>query len=324
MNPKLLNILKICIAIFLVYFLYSKGLLNIDIFTILKSPSAVFICLILVLLNIIFTAFRWYCLLRAQSIEIAFRHCYKLSFIGVFFNFAMPGGVGGDVVKMYYLLKHKENLSKTYLASSIFYDRIIGVFSLALFSAVVAILNLDIFLKSVFFAPLALFISALLLLLLLLALVFCSEPRAKRILKSKTFLKLPKHQSFHNLLIVPSIYWKHKKHLFLAMLCSFAATISVISIFYICSVEFLNSDLYSFADFGFAVPLALLASAVPIAPAGIGVAQAAVSFFLSMMHTETTAVGSNIMTIYQFFLLVWGFVGLYFYLRIGKIDASRK
>ena len=48
---------------------------------------------------------RWRMLLRVQGIDLGWFRIFSLLLIGVFFNFFIPGGTGGDVVKIYYLLK---------------------------------------------------------------------------------------------------------------------------------------------------------------------------------------------------------------------------
>ena len=48
---------------------------------------------------------RWQLLLRVQGIALSWTRVFMLLLIGVFFNFIIPGGTGGDVVKIFYLLK---------------------------------------------------------------------------------------------------------------------------------------------------------------------------------------------------------------------------
>ena len=47
---------------------------------------------------------RWQLLLRIQGIDLSWSRVFKLLLIGVFFNFFIPGGTGGDVVKTFFLL----------------------------------------------------------------------------------------------------------------------------------------------------------------------------------------------------------------------------
>ncbi len=70
-------------------------------------------------------------LLRAQTIQIGYWECVKLSFAGNFLNFATPlGSHAGDVFKAYFVTTHTEH--KTEAATTIGLDRAIGLGTLIL------------------------------------------------------------------------------------------------------------------------------------------------------------------------------------------------
>jgi uncharacterized protein (TIRG00374 family) len=54
---------------------------------------------------------------------------FKLNLIGVFFNYAVPGGVGGDVIKAYYFGK-KQKDSKAIAIISVMMDRVLGLYAM--------------------------------------------------------------------------------------------------------------------------------------------------------------------------------------------------
>src|SRR5215217_7423435 len=88
----------------------------------------------------ILAAVRWRWLLLVQGIELGWARLFALIFIGIFFNFFIPGGTGGDVVKIFYLLKETPGQRGPALLS-VFVDRVIGVVTLALFAAGVVVLQ---------------------------------------------------------------------------------------------------------------------------------------------------------------------------------------
>ena len=45
---------------------------------------------------------RWWLLLRARGIPVTLWNTFRLTMVGHFFNFCMPGTTGGDLVKAYY------------------------------------------------------------------------------------------------------------------------------------------------------------------------------------------------------------------------------
>jgi len=71
--------------------------------------------------------FRWWLLLRSQSIFIKFWAAVKLFFLGWFYNNFMPSSVGGDLVRAWYVTKHTDKRLEAVL--SVFVDRVVGLLS---------------------------------------------------------------------------------------------------------------------------------------------------------------------------------------------------
>jgi len=69
-------------------------------------------------------AFRWWLLLGAQAIHLAAGATVRLHFLGLFYNNVMPGSVGGDLLKAWYVTKHTDKRLPG--ALSVFVDRFIG------------------------------------------------------------------------------------------------------------------------------------------------------------------------------------------------------
>jgi uncharacterized protein (TIRG00374 family) len=77
-----------------------------------------------VLGQLIFVA-RWSVLLRVQSIRIGFWPAVRLHFLGLFYNNCLPGAIGGDLPRAWYVTKHTDK--KLEAALSVFVDRVIGL-----------------------------------------------------------------------------------------------------------------------------------------------------------------------------------------------------
>ncbi len=71
----------------------------------------------------IITALRWWLLLRSQSIFIGFWAAVRLYFLGWFYNNFMPGAVGGDLLRAWYVTKHTDKKFEAVL--SVFVDRVV-------------------------------------------------------------------------------------------------------------------------------------------------------------------------------------------------------
>ena len=79
--------------------------------------------------------FRWYLLVRALDLPFGVRNAYRLSLVGIFWNTFIPGSVGGDLVKAWFVARaHPER--KTRAVASVVADRALGLFGLILFVAV--------------------------------------------------------------------------------------------------------------------------------------------------------------------------------------------
>jgi uncharacterized membrane protein YbhN (UPF0104 family) len=74
--------------------------------------------------QLIFVA-RWSVLLRVQSITIGFWPAVRLHFLGLFYNNCLPGAIGGDLPRAWYVTKHTDK--KLEAALSVFVDRAIGL-----------------------------------------------------------------------------------------------------------------------------------------------------------------------------------------------------
>ena len=75
----------------------------------------------------VMVGFRWWLLLRTQSIFINLGAAVRLNFLGWFYNNFMPGSVGGDLLRAWYVTKHTDKRFEA--ALSVFVDRFIGLLS---------------------------------------------------------------------------------------------------------------------------------------------------------------------------------------------------
>jgi uncharacterized protein (TIRG00374 family) len=66
--------------------------------------------------------------LKVQSIKIGFWPAVRLHFLGLFYNNCLPGAIGGDLPRAWYVTKHTDK--KLEAALSVFVDRVIGLFGL--------------------------------------------------------------------------------------------------------------------------------------------------------------------------------------------------
>ena len=79
--------------------------------------------------------FRWFILVHSLDLPCTLRNTFRLGMVGVFYNTFLPGSVGGDLLKAYFIAKeHPER--KTRAVATVIADRALGLFGLILFCAV--------------------------------------------------------------------------------------------------------------------------------------------------------------------------------------------
>ena len=126
MKNKLLTIFQVTITVFFIYYTLTKISIY-KILEILKSADLLFILFasILYFLSQIISSERLWFILKDNNLKISSRENIKLYMIGIFYNFFIPGGVGGDAYKGVLMnKKFKWGLKKIY--KLLILDRLIG------------------------------------------------------------------------------------------------------------------------------------------------------------------------------------------------------
>jgi uncharacterized protein (TIRG00374 family) len=84
---------------------------------------------LLLLLGAYIASVRWWLLTRVLSIPFSIGAAVKWSFVGFFFNNVVPGLIGGDLPKMYFVARDAPNRAHAVL--TVMFDRILGLLALA-------------------------------------------------------------------------------------------------------------------------------------------------------------------------------------------------
>ncbi|HWD19702.1 MAG TPA: lysylphosphatidylglycerol synthase transmembrane domain-containing protein [Verrucomicrobiae bacterium] len=108
----------------------------------LVHPSALAASLVLMCLTIILGVARWRMTLERQGLPLPWRRALSISFVAHFFNSFLLGSTGGDLIKAYYAARETHH-KKTEAVVTVFVDRLIGLWALLLFAAVMMIPNFD-------------------------------------------------------------------------------------------------------------------------------------------------------------------------------------
>ena len=96
------------------------------------DPGALLICVALGFYGVVISSYQWQCLLDGEHIHIDLRRLINLYQVGISFNHFLPTGMGGDVVKAYYIGKEGKNTAGS--ASAVLMSRVTGFFGMILIS----------------------------------------------------------------------------------------------------------------------------------------------------------------------------------------------
>ncbi len=257
---------------------------------------------------------RWRILLNSQGIPAGRWACFKLTLVGLFFGFFLPGGVGGDVIKGYYVIQNFES-KKTHAIGSVLFDRLIGLFSMTLFCLFAVAFSDNYLLDSPKIRPLIFLVILLFSGFLLLFLALWSRRFYRiRTLGLRLSGSLPIAQrNLERLLsfqLTRSQFFKVMGLSLTTQACNF--------IFFFGLPQFLGYPDTPLMPLLFAVPLGFIATAVPISPGGVGVGQAAFFFLYNLVLQRDAQLGSISVTLFQAFSIMYGLLGAFFYLSLRK------
>lgn len=106
-------VIKSMLALAVLFFLIHKSQIKFELFTsVFQQPFLFFCCICLFLIIIALSAQRWHLLNSAQQINLGFWRTLTPTYIGVAFNNLLPGAIGGDLVRTYYLFKKEPDKKK--------------------------------------------------------------------------------------------------------------------------------------------------------------------------------------------------------------------
>ena len=310
MKKRLFNFIRIFISLAFLSLLVYRNRGNFGtILDTLKNLDIRFLIIALVLYStgISFIVFRWGILLKAHGYHIFKPFLWQAAFIGWFFNMLLPTSIGGDFYRVYDLYKNKK-VSMNENISAVVMGRIIGTIS-----------GITLLIISYFFGMLGyLNRSALVIIFTALGLVLgffmvLFFPRFFRInvilRKFRIFSKIrPKLREFHERLISYRYKLKYVVVSYFFSLC--------IQAFFITSYFFINLSLglgMKYRMMVFILPIASLASSVPITIGGMGIRENALVYAIESFgvdRADATLFSFMVLSIIFFNALVGGLIYL--------------
>ncbi len=256
---------------------------------------------------------RWQILLRAQNIHLKLARTFQLTFIGNFFNLALPGAVSGDFVKAFYVAKETDG-RRGRVFGTILFDRVMGLSALVFVSAGALLLAIDSQWGGPVFKGIKIFVVAAaigtLSFFTYLFLVKEHHDPLRRLFQKLERLH-PKAGAFGRIYDGLRHYHNHRISVLKAL------GISIVIHLLVCfsALNFATAlgeiDLAPLAVFA-VVPMGLLVTAIPIMPGGIGTGHAAFGWLFVLLASQRGADVFSMVVLTQF---LGGGLGGLIYLR---------
>lgn len=126
------NIFKILITVAAIYWV-SQKISFIELKSALEecNPLYLFLALLSYAISQLVASSRLNSFLKVIGLDISERYNLRLYQVGLLYNFFLPGGIGGDGYKIYFLKKHYAVRGRRVL-TAVFFDRLSGLWALSI------------------------------------------------------------------------------------------------------------------------------------------------------------------------------------------------
>lgn len=260
-------------------------------------------------------SFRWFLLARAQGLSLGFPSMVQLNMIGMFFNTFMPGAVGGDVIKAWYIAG-REPQKKTKAVFTVILDRATGL-SVFFFYAAVTLLFYYQWLQdrpqmqALSYGIWSFTVGSAILLTVFFISVSYKVPGSKWIRQQIQRVGLI-HKLFE-----ATVLYRHHMGTVLGALALSAASIFGNTVMFKLLGDTLGIPL-SLTHYFFVVPIGLTVSALPLLPGGIGVGQVAFFTLFQWAGLQNPEQGATLCTLVQVYTVLFNCIGAFFYVRFRR------
>jgi len=293
---KIIDICKYIISLGLIYILfinYGKDILNT-----IKLVNIDYIILIIFISLIQYTlsAYRWKYISKYTNLNISFINSIKFYYISTFMNNILPGGIMGDIFRIYHHVDNKKEIFRIGRSfQSVVYERLSG--QLMLLSFFILSLGLYFIIHQKYIAFSYLFLP---LIAAFYFLKYIFNNKLRKYIRSKHY--------GNNFLTVftGEVFWRHT-------VLSFFVMMSYIFIYIISAVSLgVSIDYFSFLVF---TPIILFSMTLPVSIGGWGVREFA-ALLISFLLGLSASLSISVAIMYGILNLICSLPGLYFLVRL--------
>tara|TARA_B100001559_G_scaffold314892_1_gene315951 strand:+ start:646 stop:1539 length:894 start_codon:yes stop_codon:yes gene_type:complete len=293
---KIIDICKYIISLGLIYILsinYGKDIIN----TIkLVNIDYIILIIFISLIQYILSAYRWKYISKYTNLNISFINSIKYYYISTFMNNILPGGIMGDIFRIYHHVDDKKEIFRIGRSfQSVVYERLSG--QLMLLSFFILSLGLYFIINQKYIAFSYLFLP---LIAAFYFLKYIFNNKLRKYIRSKHY--------GNNFLTVftGEVFWRHT-------VLSFFVMMSYIFIYIISAVSLgVKIDYFSFLVF---TPIILFSMTLPVSIGGWGVREFA-ALLISFLLGLSASVSISVAIMYGILNLICSLPGLYFLLKL--------
>lgn len=270
---------------------------------------------------------RWVLLLGAQGIRLPWMRAWKLVMVGAFFNLFLLGATGGDVIKIFYVMRETAT-KKSAAFLSVVVDRIIGLVALIAVTAFICGFSFGLLTGHRLTAALLGTLGAILG--GSLALVVSGFLVDRLQLAHKLPAWLPFHAKIVDLAAAFSVYARDMRTLAATFLISIPAHLLIFSSFYFAALAFAaqlraaGDAVLSLWNIFTVMPIVSTFTALPISLSGVGVREKLFQELLGTLFGTPANIAVLVSLGGFVMLLAWGLVGGAVYLLYRPTGVSLK
>jgi uncharacterized protein (TIRG00374 family) len=316
LNKILVNVAKIAVVVGLLIWMTQSGKLDFKQLKIfIEKPEVALVSLGLwFFIPVVLGTFRWLMLVRGIGLTCTFLRAMSLQMIGFFFNAAMPGAVGGDIIKAVYIMRDQpEKQRRTPAMLTVLLDRIVGLAGLFLMGLIGTIFSSNVSLEQPATKPLVYGIYIFTFgIVVFLTLVYLPYKDGKDPFLKIFSLNVPGFKMIHGIYEALREYRKEPHVIIGTILLSIV--IQLVCMAYMAYIGvILYGDAFDPMLLPSVFPFGILITAVPLAPGGLGLGHAAFEKLFSMVGLPG---GANIFNVYALSQLILNLLGFIPYLTL--------
>ena len=294
MNIK--DSLKYILSILIIYYIIEHYGINISNMLSIIDIRYILLIMLISIIQHFLSAYRWMYISKITNLNISFRNSIQFYYISSFMNNILPGGIMGDMFRIYHTTENKMEILKIGKSvQAVIFERLSGQIMLLAFFIVS--LTFYFLINNKYEAFLYLFFPSLLIFFIF-----------KLFLNKKIKKMLNGKKIGHNIYAVFSgeVFWRH-------LILSFFVVCSYVLIYVISAVSLgLDIDYLAFMVFS---PIILFSMTLPISIGGWGIRELT-ALLLSLLLGLSASSSISVSIIYGILNLICSLPGLYFFLQI--------